>query len=90
MKTVIKDDNRMIYTDPLHVFKVFSDIIERLGTGLFDNITYDDDNGVIEYDVPDIGKHIIKVFDMKQARPEIAADVLQWVFSMLDSIVNVA
>ena len=88
MKTIIKDTNEVIYTDPLHVFEAFMDITERIGTGLFENIVYRDDDGVIEYDVPEIGKHIVKVFDTDQATPDLAMDVMQWVFSMIDSIVN--
>lgn len=77
-----------IYTDPMNVFDAFSDIWERIGSSFFENITYDDNEGVIEYDVPDTNRHIVKVFDKSQGLPEYTADVMQWLFSMLDGAVN--
>lgn len=85
-KTVYTKD--IIYRDPVGVFEAFSDILETMKTGLFDNITYDADRAVLDYDLPMIDKHITKIFDTEQAPPELAADLMQWLFSMLDGAAN--
>lgn len=84
--TVFKAENPIIYSTPGDVFEAFKDIIEAFGCKPFENITFDIENGRLEYDC--YGKHIIKLFDMEQAEPEQATDVIQWLFSMLDTIAN--
>ena len=75
-----------IYTIPSHVFDAFEDIAKCFKECIFENITFDSDKGILEYDV--FEKHIVKPFDMSQATPEIAADMVQWMFSMLDAMAN--
>lgn len=77
-----------IYNSPEHVFEAFSDIQEALHNKIFENIVFNADEGVLEYDSTLTGEHLRVVFDYTQATPEITADVLQWMFSMLDTIVN--
>ena len=87
MNTIIlHDDNRAIYTAPGNVWEAFSDILEKIGAGPFENIHFDEYEGYIEYDCYD--RHIKRIFNLNQGTPEIAADVLQWAFSMLDCIAN--
>ena len=76
----------MIYEQPEHVFEAFMDIYERLDSKLFKNITFDRAEGVLEYD--SIRGHIVKTFDLTQGTPEVVADVMQWLFSMLDGAAN--
>ena len=75
-----------IYTIPEHVYEAFTDIKNCFKGCMFENIQFDAAEGVLEYDVFD--KHIVKPFDMTQAAPEIAADMIQWLFSMLDAMAN--
>lgn len=83
---VILKGKDTIYENIGDVFEAFRDILEEIGTGDFENIKMDAGEGVIEYDC--YGKHIRRVFDMTMNTKELVADVLQWVFSMLDSIAN--
>lgn len=85
-KTLYTKD--IIYTDPVGVFEAFTDILEAMHTGLFTEITFDADRGILEYYLPMIDKHVTKIFDTEQAPPELAADVMQWLFSMLDGAAN--
>ena len=80
--------NEMIYTQPEHVFEAFEDIIERMDNVVFENIVFDSTDGILKYDTV-YGKHVEKAFDMTQGAPEITADVMQWLFSMLDATANV-
>lgn len=85
-KVILKDNNSAIYTNPGNVWEAFNDILKITGTHPFENIRFDEYEGCIEYDCYD--RHIKRIFDLNQATPEIAADVLQWAFSMLDCIAN--
>ena len=76
-----------IYQQPDEVVEAFRDILEAVNSNFFQNIMYDDLEGVLEYDNI-YGEHFIKPFDMTQGTPEITADVLQWLFSMLDAAAN--
>ena len=87
MKQVTMTDNTPIYTDPLHIMEAFSDIASCFNHNIFEDIVYDDEQGTLSYTV--YGKRITRVFDMTQATPEIAQDILQWVFSMLDAMANI-
>lgn len=85
MNKIIKGSD-LIYNKPGHVYEAFTDILERTGTGCFENITFDEQEGVLQYDV--YGKHITRIFDYDQGTPEVVTDMLQWFFSMLDGIAN--
>ena len=89
-KAITKDGSHgYIYADPIHVFEAFSDIAERIDSKLLDNITYDVEEGVLEYDQTLTNKHIRVTFDMTQGTPEIVTDLMQWLFSLLDSMANI-
>lgn len=74
------------YKEPADIFEAFGDILAAMGKGDFENIRTNASEGFIEYDV--YGKHIKRVFDLTMNPDELAADVMQWCFSMLDGIAN--
>ena len=76
-----------IYQQPDEVVEAFRDILEATNNTFFQNITYDDLEGILEYD-NNLGEHFVKPFDLTQGTPEIVADLLQWLFSMLDAAAN--
>lgn len=80
-----KFDN-VIYQQPDEVFEAFTDILEATGSSFFKNIQFDFLEGALEYD-SDAG-HCVKYFNMEQGTPELVADVMQWLFSMLDAAAN--
>lgn len=89
-KTITKDGSHgYIYAEPIHVFEAFSDIAEKIDSKLLDNITFYADEGVLEYDQTLTNKHIRVTFDMTQGTSEIVNDLLQWLFSLLDSMANI-
>ena len=79
------NDNSM-YKDPADVYEAFTSILATIGSSFFRNISFDSVEGVLEYDT-DSG-HCVKPFDLTQGTPEIVADVMQWLFSMLDAAAN--
>ena len=85
MKTLEATPER-IYNNPIHVFEAFSDILEITGNGIFDNICFFPDEGYLTYEA--YGKPIKKFFDMTQGTPELVADLMDWLFSMLDAVAN--
>lgn len=86
MKTLVQKGKITSYTSVADIFEAFRDILEKIGTGDFENIKMDAGEGVIEYDC--YGKHIRRVFDLTMPPEELVADVLQWLFGMLDAIAN--
>lgn len=75
-----------IYKDPGYVFEAFGDIIKTTGNDIFDKIVFYEDEGVLTYEA--YGKPIKKIFNMDQGTPELTADIMDWLFSMLDAIAN--
>jgi len=75
-----------IYKTQAAIFGAFGDILERTGTGAFENIVMDIDEGILEYTA--YGKKVRRVFDMTMTNDELLADTLQWLFGMLDAIAN--
>ena len=85
MKTLEATPER-IYSDPITLFAAFSDILEVTGNGIFKNICFFPDEGYLTYEA--YGKPIKKVFNMQQGTPELASDLMDWLFSMLDAVAN--
>lgn len=84
---VVFNEKELIYQDPTHVFEAFTDILEAIRSDLFSNVSFDEAEGSLTYYVYGETK-VQKLFDMTQGTPEVVADMLQWLFSMLDGAAN--
>lgn len=74
-----------------HMMEAFSDILEAIGSKLFKDIELiQDRQGIaIRYYVTINDKQITKYFETDQGGPELKADIMEYLFSMLDGAANI-
>lgn len=91
MKTmIIREDNNPDYSIT-HMIEAFADIYQCMKSDLFDNLEYGhtaDGQPALWYDVVPTDTAICKVFNADQGAPELKADIITYLFSMLDSAAN--
>jgi hypothetical protein len=74
-----------------HMMEAFNDILEAMNNKLFKDIELIQDNeGIaIRYYVTINDKQITKYFETDQGEPELKADIMEYLFSMLDGVANI-
>ena len=74
-----------------HMFEAFEDILEATGSGLFKDIELIESNNTIaiRYYVTLNDKQVTKEFNADQGGPELKADIMEYLFSMLDGAANI-
>lgn len=74
-----------------HMMEAFSDILEAIGSKLFKDVELiEDKNGIaLKYYVTINDKQITKYFETDQGGPELKADIMEYLFSMLDGAANI-
>lgn len=86
---IIRPENKADYSIG-HMLEAFTDILSATGSDLFQDIQLvEQDNGlVLKYLVTPTGNEIIKEFNTDQGTPELKADIMEHLFSMLDAAAN--
>ena len=74
-----------------HMMEAFDDILAAMSNKLFKDIELIQDNeGIaIRYYVTINDKQITKYFETDQGEPELKADIMEYLFSMLDGVANI-
>jgi len=74
-----------------HMMEAFDDILAAMSNKLFKDIELIQDNeGIaIRYYVTINDKQITKYFEADQGAPELKADIMEYLFSMLDGAANI-
>ena len=88
---IMREDNKPDY--PIDgLTEVLEDILERMNPGAFSGVTFGinkEGKPALRYIVNLTDTEIIKLFDGEQGTPELKADVIEFMFGMLDSAANV-
>lgn len=85
-KMIIRADNKPNYTIET-MFEVMEDVLSAMDSNLFKDIELLQEEGLkLRYRVYD--NEITKEFNTDQGGPELAADFMEYIFSMFDAAAN--
>ena len=84
---LIRPENKADYSIET-MLEAFKDILEATGADLFQDIELIEFNKDIALKYKVYSNEIVKQFDTNQGTPELKADIMEHLFSMLDAAAN--